>query len=410
MADSHGLTLAAGLSAALTTRSLYPAAHPRNRRALEALEATCTAMLATHPDITILLVDSELVVDGAPLLADSQRGHGLMRALARFGVERLSLRRGLDRGQIDQLVEGLNGTRELVGSAHVVLGRLLVEDLGAGGEGGGATGGPGGKSGAGGSGGPRGSGGPGSGRPGGLGAGVAGAGAAAGLAIGGVAGAVDSLSDGFTRLSTNLTRGFGDLDRSLWQIVEATSRESVPLVVLGAMNSADDRLMRHAVAVSLWSLALGRSLKLDPVALHELALAGLLHDIGLLALDQEVVFRSHRSDADRRLVRRHCELGAMRLCAIPDMPALPIAVALEHHLWANGQGGYPELGRKPAIGSRIVAVVDTWEMLYSATAGRPRGARRAWVAKALRQRAQAGQLDGELVDHFLVLAAPEEPR
>lgn len=399
MAESHGRTLTAGLSSALTTRSLYPSTHPRSQRSLEALEATCATMLATHQDITILLVDQELVVDGTPLLGDSQRGHGLMRALARFGVERLSLRQGLSRTELEQLVEGLSGARALSGSDHVVLGRLMLDDTVATGEGGGGTGSA-------------------EGSPGGAGGGAPGnahgntagrkvSSRSAGLTAGGIAGAVDGLSDGFTRLSTNLTRGFGDLDRSLWQIVEATSRESMPLVVLGAMRSADDRLMRHAVAVSLWSLALGRSLQLEAVALHELALAGLLHDVGLLSLDREVVFGKHRSNTDRLLLRRHCELGAMRLCAIPDMPGLPIAVALEHHLWANGHGGYPDLGRKPAIGPRIVAVVDTWDVLYSATAGRPRGARRAWVAKALRQRGQSGQLDSELVDHFLAIAAPD---
>ena len=89
-----------------------------------------------------------------------------------------------------------------------------------------------------------------------------------------------------------------------------------------------------------------------------------------------------------------------------EMPMLPIVVALEHHLRADGgAGGYPELGRRPSFGARLVAVADTWDMVYSATVGRPRPARVEWSARVRRQRAHQGILDPALVDLLLSLVA-----
>lgn len=362
MADARVNPLPTALAAAITTRGLYPESHPRVLRTVELLAEAAMESLADRDETTLLVLDGELLVDGGRVDATTLHGHGLTRALSRYGIERLTVRRNVDREELGALVAGLGGHRSLEPSPHVVLGRLMLAD-GQGDEAGGGGSRP--------SAAPR---------------------------------TLDALGSGFARLRTDLAGTFADLDRTLWHLVETCSRESTPLILLGEIREAEDRLFRHAASVSLWSLALARALGIGPPQDHDLALAGLLHDIGLADLPAEQVFGRERSAADRAQMRRHPELGAQKLCASRDMPMLPIVVALEHHLRADGApGGYPELARRPSFGARLVAVADTWDMVFSATVGRPRSARVEWSAKVLRQRAQQGILDPSLVEVLLDL-------
>lgn len=357
--------LVPALAAAATARSLYPADHPRCRRAVDALLSLTGALFAGgREEVTLLRVDDELVVDGERMRG-AIHGHGLVRTLDRPGIERLTLRAGVGAEELDALLATLAGARRAEGTDHVVLGRV---------------------------------------RAGARGEGADDEATDAAATRGGLDGAdVDDLQAGLDLLRADLSAGFARLDRLLWQLVEATARESRPLVLLGEMRSVHDRLFRHAAVVSLWTLGFARALNLDEGLLHDLALAGLLHDVGLLNVPQEVVFgRGPRSAEERRLLRRHPRLGAIRLCAVPDIPALPVVVAHEHHLRYDGRGGYPQLGRRPALAARLVAVVDTWDMIYGATAGQPLALRRRHTRQALRARAGTW-LDPVLVERFLEL-------
>jgi len=404
------------LAAAATARGLYPADHPRCRGAAGALlDLLEDAFADGLHEVTLLVVEGDLVVDGEALRGTTLHGHGLVRALGRHSIERLTLRAGLTGGELSALLATLAGEAAPQASEHVVLGRVLAS--GAGGAGGeaaaavrsGGAGGAGAGGAAGGAGGATTGGATiGGATTGGATAGGGGGGGRGGGGGGGAAGRlgepeVEALHGGLDLLRSDLLSGFARLDRQLWQIVEATARESRPLVVLGEMRSVDERLHRHSVTVSLWTLALARALGFPEGSLHDLALAGLLHDVGLLELPRELVFgRGPRGDAERALLRRHPRLGAVRLCQIPDVGAVPIIVAHEHHLRHDGRGGYPSLGRRPHLAARLVAVVDTWDMLHAATAGYAPTQRHGWVLQALRSRSGTW-LDPELVERFVEL-------
>lgn len=417
--------LVQGLAAVTNARTLYPPAHPRVQQALANLERRLDEWLSPGADsVTLLVIDTELVIDGQPLPSTLLASHGLVRSLQRFGIERLTLTAGVTRSELEDLLDALSGQRPPAGSPHVVLGRVLAVDAnappGTGGSGPGDEATPGEGSGAGGASGQAGPGGT-DGRQSGGGGGAASANGIAGAVAGtggrgrgasGATGGIDALAAplaglhaGLDRLRFDLRDAFTRLDRMIWQVMEATSREATQLSLLAEMRSHEDRLFRHSVTVSLWTLGFARALDLEPASHHDLALAGLLHDIGLLELPAELVFgRGMRNEEDRRQLRTHPVLGAIRLSGIPDMPMLPILVAHEHHVRFDGHGGYPLLGRRPDFAARLVAVVDNWDMLHAATAGHPTPSRRRWVAEGLRQRAGT-LLDPELVERFLQLVA-----
>jgi len=105
----------------------------------------------------------------------------------------------------------------------------------------------------------------------------------------------------------------------------------------------------------------------------DVALAALTHDIGKHALPVEILNKpAALTPEERRAVERHCLLGAKRLLqdAAQDShesTTAPVAVALSHHEWWNGQG-YPFglAGVSIPRFARVVAVADVFDALMSA--------------------------------------------
>jgi HD-GYP domain-containing protein (c-di-GMP phosphodiesterase class II) len=124
------------------------------------------------------------------------------------------------------------------------------------------------------------------------------------------------------------------------------------------------------VNVCLLALSLGRFAGLSHDQLRMLGLSAMLHDVGRVVVDEAALSHHGRlSNEDWAQVRMHPQEGAIAIFAAAG-PGQDVAaaVALEHHVRADG-GGYPDLGgRRTHLFSRIVAVVDTYEAV---TAHRP---------------------------------------
>ncbi len=122
----------------------------------------------------------------------------------------------------------------------------------------------------------------------------------------------------------------------------------------------------HLAACGRVVHGLGRALGWCGPGLDRLALAGLLHDIGKVAVPPAVLAKPGAlTAAERRLVEGHVEVGA-RLLEATGLPELDLAceVALHHHEWWDG-GGYPSglAGEEIPWAARIVTVVDVWDAL-----------------------------------------------
>lgn len=127
--------------------------------------------------------------------------------------------------------------------------------------------------------------------------------------------------------------------------------------------------LEHAVLVSKLAGAVGQELKLDPEVCRELAIAGLLHDIGRLKLVKYIY-----SDENPMLIeelkyaRMHSQLGYE---AVKDhgYSQFVLDSILYHHENYDGSG-YPANLRGDAIpyGARILHVCDVFAAMQE---GRP---------------------------------------
>jgi two-component system phosphate regulon sensor histidine kinase PhoR len=151
---------------------------------------------------------------------------------------------------------------------------------------------------------------------------------------------------------------------------------------------------------------LGERLKLGPVDTRRLQLAAVLHDAGMAQVEDEIVLGESDLTLDERdEVNRHVE-QAVELLG-PLMPDGKVADIIRHHHERYDGKGYPDglAGREIPLGSRMMAVLDTWFSLTS-----PRPFRRGISAPEARAEiaAHAGtQFDERIVQDFFLLLEDE---
>lgn len=151
--------------------------------------------------------------------------------------------------------------------------------------------------------------------------------------------------------------------------------QHVRLPLLDA-RTVDEYTSTHACNVAMLTIALSEALGLSDSDARAIGTAALLHDIGNVKLPKKVLTkRGKLSAADRGLMESHAAEGARILSARGLGNGLASTVAYEHHVWFNGQGGYPtfEFPRTTHYASRIVHVCDIYDAL-----GSKRPWREAW--------------------------------
>ena len=136
----------------------------------------------------------------------------------------------------------------------------------------------------------------------------------------------------------------------------------------------------HAINVALLAMTLGESLGMASHDVHAVGSAGLLHDVGLAGLPEELLGKSALTPEERLRIEEHPAIGARMLLARGAVFDLAAIVSYEHHMRPDGTG-FPRLRvpRDMHYVSRLVAVCDVYDALRT-----PRPWRPAWTpARAL---------------------------
>ncbi|MBI4537476.1 MAG: HD domain-containing protein [candidate division NC10 bacterium] len=146
------------------------------------------------------------------------------------------------------------------------------------------------------------------------------------------------------------------------------------LSLLGPLCEHHEASYLHSINVALLSAAQARLFKASPELVREALLAGLLHDIGKLAVPPEILNKpDHPEPAEERIYRRHCAAGAEMLAQHASVPWLAVVAAFEHHLHFRGGGGYPKERRcaQPHLVSQLVALADFYDKARTEVPGLP---------------------------------------
>lgn len=166
------------------------------------------------------------------------------------------------------------------------------------------------------------------------------------------------------------------------------------VVVLGHMVK-DREALGHNRRVAQLCVQIGRQLAMTATELRVLARAGLLHDIGKLAIPDQILDKHSGLDAaEWVLMRSHPELGLSLLGQ--DRSRREMLAVLYHHERLDGSGYPYGLGSASIpIEARIVAVADTYDAL---TSDRPyRKARTPAEARRVLMEEAGRRLDAKVV-------------
>jgi putative nucleotidyltransferase with HDIG domain len=151
------------------------------------------------------------------------------------------------------------------------------------------------------------------------------------------------------------------------EISASVLRNPHALIGVTRLKSKHEYTYLHSVAVCALMINLGRELGLDERMVRDLGMAGLLHDIGKMAVPEAVLDKPGRLDDDEfALIRDHPEQGHRILTQGEDVPEAAMEVCLHHHEKIDGSG-YPHqlAGEAITLAARMGAICDVYDALTS---------------------------------------------
>lgn len=140
--------------------------------------------------------------------------------------------------------------------------------------------------------------------------------------------------------------------------------------VLGSLRLVayeEDYHITHAVNVAMLSAMTGKWLRLDYKSIEQIALAGVLHDLGKAFVPREILFKiGSLNSAEMSIMKTHAQRGYEFLKASELFPKEVLAAVLFHHERGDGSG-YPsalKFDQTPYF-ARIIAVADVFDAVTS---------------------------------------------
>lgn len=185
------------------------------------------------------------------------------------------------------------------------------------------------------------------------------------------------------------------------EIAGSVMRNPGALISLARLKTKDDYTYMHSVAVCALMIALARELALDEPMIREVGTAGLLHDVGKMAIPLEILNKPGKlSDAEFACVRTHPEEGWKMLQQGSGVGEIALDVCLHHHEKVDGSG-YPHrlAGEAISLVARMGAVCDVYDAI---TSNRPY--KSGWTpTESLRRMAEwsGGQFDPVVLRAFV---------
>lgn len=191
------------------------------------------------------------------------------------------------------------------------------------------------------------------------------------------------------------------VETALNEMTESVMRHPGALISLARLKQVDEYTYMHSVAVSALMMALARQMQFDEEQMREAGLAGLLHDLGKMAIPESILNKpTSLTDTEFERIRMHPLYGARYLKrGISSVSPEVQDACLHHHEKIDGSG-YPHKLTHEEIGllSRMTTVCDVYDAV---TSDRPY--KKGWgPAEAIQRMAQwHGHFDPQVFQAFV---------
>ncbi|MGS0744901.1 HD-GYP domain-containing protein [Syntrophomonas erecta subsp. sporosyntropha] len=184
------------------------------------------------------------------------------------------------------------------------------------------------------------------------------------------------------------------------ELAQVENVEDVVISLARTIDAKDKYTEGHTERVSQYAVFLGERLNLDDERLKTLRIGALVHDIGKIGIDQDILNKpGNLTTEERAQINKHPVLGE-QICS-PLKALKNIGPVIRHHHERLDGSGYPDgiKGDDISLEARIVAIADVFDALTT-----ERSYRAALpVTRAiqlLKAEACQGKLDPQLVQEF----------
>lgn len=147
---------------------------------------------------------------------------------------------------------------------------------------------------------------------------------------------------------------------------ERSMMKEIALLLTTVLEYYDEYTKGHSESVALIAESLAKALEFDLACQKEIYWAGLIHDIGKIHIDKELLNKPAQLNVEEyEIVKGHTNHGYEMT---KNAEALKeIAIIIRHHHEKFDGTGYPKglKGHEIPMASQIIAIADAWDVMRS---------------------------------------------
>lgn len=146
----------------------------------------------------------------------------------------------------------------------------------------------------------------------------------------------------------------------------SSMRSKTTNLIMNTLFEKSHREAAHSNRVSKICEVIASKMNMDKVAVNQMKIAGLIHDIGKIGIDEKILNKPGAlTIKERSEIERHPEIGWRILSATSEFSQLALFILAHHEKWDGS--GYPKglKGESIPLESRIIAVADAYDAMTS---------------------------------------------
>lgn len=136
--------------------------------------------------------------------------------------------------------------------------------------------------------------------------------------------------------------------------------------IMEALDAKDSFTLGRSRRVTFFSLKMAEEMQLLPYEVGKLELAGLLHDIGMIGVSEDVLNKTEALTSEEfEVIKKHVNYGVKILEDIKQLKGV-VEIIKYHHERFDGTGyPYGLKGEEIPLNARIIAVADAYDSMVS---------------------------------------------
>ena len=184
----------------------------------------------------------------------------------------------------------------------------------------------------------------------------------------------EGLTFEFADLAEDFNQMSGHVERYIQQLRQAAQQNRELFIgsmraFVAAIDAKDPYTRGHSERVAAFSRTIARHLQLPEETQHKIWISGLLHDVGKIGVEDQVLLKEGKLTAEEfEKMKMHTVIGAEIMTPIEQLREMVPGIRSHHEAW-NGRG-YPDglKGEQIPLYGRIIGVADTFDAI---TTNRP---------------------------------------